>query len=124
MPLLPVVPLNQTQKITELQIIDDILVQPHTWYTCPAGKKARVKGWCFCESGGAAVTMDLVAVQSIAEWQASGGNANQNEPQNLALLVRFDFDVILNAGEILQTTQNTGTNAEFHIVAEAHETPA
>lgn len=115
---------NQSQSLGIQTVLYNAAVQPTTHYTVPAGKRARVKGWCFCENTGAAATADLnVGGFSIAEWQATGGRTDQNEPQNLQEGIRFDFDVVLEAGDTVQTTQNTGTNAEFHLFMEIEERP-
>ena len=119
------VALNSVQKIPEIQILDQIVVQPHTWYTCPAGKKAIVKGNCVCENAGAAATCDLdFNGVSHAEWQAVGGRTDQNIPQDLAIGVKFDFEVELSAGQTIITDQSAGTNANFKMNATIRETPA
>jgi len=116
---------NQSQRLGFTAIHYNAAVQPVTHYTCPAGKIARIIGWCFCEGTGSAATADLdVAGISIAEWQATGGNANSDSPQNMAEGVRFDFDEVFEAGETLVTDQNSGTNAEFHLFARIEERPA
>jgi len=93
------------------------------FYTCPTGKKAIIKGTAQCTGLGAAASVDLnVATISIAEWNASGGFDPFN-PQSLAVDALFPFEVQLNAGDILQYSQNTGTNAEMNMNAEILETP-
>ena len=116
---------NAIQTITEQQILDVIVVQPHIWYTCPAGKKAIVEGTCVCQNAGAAATLDLnFAGVSHAECQAAGGRNDDNIPQDLAIGVKFTFKVELAAGETMQTSQNAGTNGNFLLNAFAREAPA
>jgi len=94
------------------------------FYTCPTGKKALIKGVATCTGTGAAAQVDLnVAGTSLAEWQSSGGATDPFSPQNLAVGVQFPFEVQLDAGEILQYSQNSGTNAEMNMNAEILETP-
>jgi len=61
---------------------------------------------------------------SIAEWQSAGGQLNDDVPQNMAVGVRFNFEIQLDAGETIDYDQNTGTNAELNFNAEVQETPA
>lgn len=115
--------LNQVQKIPEIQILGVIVIQPHTWYTCPAGRKAIIEGTCVCQNAGAAATLDLnFAGTSHYEWQAVGGRTDENIPQDLALSVLVHFKVELAAGETMQTSQNTGTNGNFLLNAFVRET--
>lgn len=117
--------LNAVQKIPEQQILGIIVVQPHVWYTCPAGRKAIIEGTCVCQSTGAAATADLnFAGVSHAEWQAAGGRTDDNIPQDMAIRVKFTFKVELAAGETMQTSQNSGTNANFLLNAFVRETAA
>jgi len=116
---------NQSQRLGLSQIEENTTTTPQTYYTCPAGKITRIIGWGFCEGTGSAATVDLAAAGvDQAEWQATGGRDDQAEPQNMQEGFRFDFDVILVAGQTLGVTQNTGTNAEFHIHARVEERPA
>jgi len=119
---------NQIQKIPTIAINERKVLSGGTdgdFYTCPTGKKALIKGFAVMTGVGAAATVDLnVAGVSIAEWQSAGGNANQFVPQDLAVGVQFNFEVQLDAGDILQYSQDSGTNAEMNMNAEVLETPA
>jgi len=119
---------NQIQKIPTIALNVRKTLSGGTdgdFYTVPTGKKARIKGVATCDSTGAATTVDLnVAGTSLAEWQSAGGTADPFIPQDLALGVQFPFDVQLDAGEILQYSQNSGTNASMNVNAEILETPA
>jgi len=112
-----VVARNQVQKTNKRTLIDQATSgYPITDYTCPTGKIAVIKGDCICTSTGAAATVDLVAGGiSQCEWQFSGGGTDPNVPQELDTGVLFRFEVHLAAGETLQRTQNTGTNANTTI---------
>jgi len=128
------VALNQVQKIPEVPIIPRrIVVQPHTWYTCPAGKKARVFGRIMCTGRGAASTVDF-DFPEFTKYRWTGGTLDStfdylnNRPLSLAnpdaIASEFPFEIELAAGESIQTNQNTGTNAEINLNAEVFETPA
>ncbi len=115
---------NAAQKIPTIPIFGNVVVQPETWYTCPAGKKAIIKGTCVCSNTGAAAVADLEAAGvSIAEWQATGGVFDPSVPQDLAEGTEYPFEVQLAAGESLITTQDSGSNANFKINAKVQETP-
>lgn len=119
------VPRNQSQQISKSFGVNLRETSPTVLYTCPAGKKATVKGSALVDSTGAAGTVDLViAGQSIAEWQATGGGTDPNVPQNLAINTRFQFDVQLNSGETISYTQNTGSNASMTFSISVQESNA
>lgn len=117
--------LNSVQKIPTVGINIRRTLSPFAFYTCPAGKKAVIKGSAVVDNTGAAVTVDLNAAgNSIAEWQFSGGGTDPNVPQDLALGTLFKFEIQLDAGETLDYSQNTGTNASINVNAMVQETPA
>jgi len=108
---------NQVQK-TNQRVIErgDTSGYPLTYYTCPAGKIAKIKGTWICNDTGAAATVDLnVAGTSYAEVQASGGGTDPNIPQDLAEGLLFKFEIQINATETLACSQNTGTNANTRL---------
>jgi len=114
---------NQIQKTNKrvLPFTQDN-TQPTTWYTCPANKIAIIKGQCVCTDTGAAATADLdVAGISIAEWQASGGGTDPNLPQDLIKDFLYQFDIQLDSGETLVTSQSSGSNANFKLGAVIEE---
>jgi len=114
------------------------VVQPTTWYTCPAGKKAIVKGKVTCTNTGAGAEGRFVAGGvTMFRFGAFAGNVAQVFPDDTAsytnttptvfnrtpLDVFRIFEVQLAAGETIQTTQDSGTNAEFNVFAEVQESP-
>lgn len=123
---------NQSQKIQSFEINGRVLIQPNTWYTCPTGKKAIVKGSVTCTSRGAAVNADFnVAGIVMFSWDQAGAIAAGidyiNAPTDLSTVGGGQyafFEVELAAGDIIQTTQNTGTDAEFNVFASVIETDA
>jgi len=119
---------NQIQRIATIAINERKVLSGGTdgdFYTTPTGKKALIRGVAVCTGAGAAATIDLnVAGTSLAEWQSSGGGTLIQVPQDLAIGVAFPFQVQLDAGDILQYSQNSGTNAEMNMNAEVLETPA
>jgi len=116
---------NQLQKIPTIQISrNDVAAHPITYYTCPTGKKAIIKGKATCENTGAAAVVDIIVNSiSICEWQATGGVFDPNVPQDLAEGTQFPFEVQLEAGETMVSAQDSGTNAEIKMFAEVTETP-
>lgn len=124
MPVSVEVPQNKVQKIPTQRINERVVVHPNTWYTCPTGKKAVAKGLAVCTGTGAAANTDLQASGvTIRRVLAAGGSADTWQ-RVLDPNVTFDFDVRLDAGEILQTIQDAGTNAEWELFIEITETPA
>jgi len=122
--------LSVAQKIPEFEINDRIVLQPHTWYTCPAGKKALVKGNVKCTGRGAAAVARFEAAGiRLFEWNRNTGVTGSRNyidtPDALSTAeggqtALFDFE--LSAGDIIETTQDAGTNAEFEVVAKVQET--
>jgi len=129
MALPQVISRNQAQKIPSFEINGRVVLQPNTWYTCPAGKKARVKGNVRCTGRGAAATTTFaVAGVVMYGWDnaTTGTDDYINVPTGLGTgqggQTAF-FDVELAAGETIVTDQNTGTNAEFNLFASVQESP-
>jgi len=121
---------NQLQKIPEININARVVLQPNTWYTTPAGKKAIVKGSVQCTSRGAAANAEFLAGGVIMyQWDRSTAILGDyiDTPRTLSTVnggQQAFFEVELAAGEIIETTQNSGTNAEFNVFATVLETPA
>jgi len=133
------VPLGAVQKLPEDPITPRrTVVQTTTWYTCPAGKKAIVKGRVTCTGLGAAAEGRFSAAGTIMfRWIANvstgvsfsipdstsqivnGSSILSNPPIN----VYRNFEVELAAGETIETSQDSGTNAEFNVFATSQETP-
>lgn len=115
---------NQIQKTNKRMIpFTNDVVQPTTWYTCPTGKVAIVRGSCACADTGAAANADLIINGVVyARWIASGGDTNRNGVlNNLLEALSIDFVAYLNAGDTIVTDQDSGTNAQFHFEAEIEE---
>jgi len=122
MTLPQVIPRNQQQRTNKRQLFSNDVLQPVTYYTCPAGKVAIIKGTWLCDDTGAAAVVDLNAAGvSIAEVQATGGGTDPNIPQDLAEGLLFTFEVTLAATETLGVTQDSGTNANTTINAVVEE---
>jgi len=104
---------NQVQKTNKRTLFQqDTASHPITYYTCPAGKIAIIKGTWICDDTGAAAVVDLISAGiSIAEVQATGGGTDINIPQDLAEGLLFPFEANLAATETLVTAQDSGTNA-------------
>lgn len=121
---------NQAQKIQSFEINDRVVLQGHTWYTCPTGKKAIVKGRVQCTGRGAAAdaSFNAAGVEMFA-WDRSTAVIGSSEDNPRALTTANGgqlafFEVELAAGDTITTTQNTGTNAEFNVWASVIETDA
>jgi len=114
------IPSNIAQKIPTEAVTGRVVLQPHTWYTCPAGKKAVVSGKAVCTGLGAAASVRLNAAGvRIVEWQAAAAS-----DKVLIINSYFEFEVQLAAGETLDTSQDSGTNGEIDMLAKVQETPA
>jgi len=121
---------NQIQKIPTVEINGRVVLQPNTWYTCPTGKKAIVKGSVQCTGLGAAADASFEAAGVVQfRWDQSGSSTGSyiDGPRGLTTADGGQFaffEIELAAGEFIRTIQNTGTNAEFNVWASVLETPA
>jgi len=134
------IPSNAVQKIPTFEINGRVILQPNTWYTCPAGKKAIVKGSVVCTGTGAGAEARFAVAGTIKyRWIPDPGSqtAGMTLPRNISVLVNAlgnttfpwinteqEFNVELAAGETIVTSQDSGTNAEFNLFASVQETPA
>lgn len=115
---------NVVQKIPSQPINLRVVIQPNTWYTCPAGQKAIIKGFATCTGTGAAANTTLRGNSvTIKRCLAAGGGTNSWD-RDIAPNITFPFEIQLAAGEILDTIQDVGTNAEWEMQAEVTESPA
>jgi len=119
------------QQQIKIPISGREVIQPFTWYTCPAGKRAICKGMIQCTGRGAAANSDFNAAGTIMfSWTTAiaqtAGNDYLIVPRALSTFGGGQFalfEVELAAGEIIETTQNTGTNSEFNLWMEVLELP-
>jgi len=120
---------TSAQKLQQFPIVPRrVLVQPHTWYICPVGKKALVAGFAQCTGTGAAATADL-DVGGVTKFSWFSVASVQNDkcrwnPTNLSANVfeeRCPIRIELAAGETFETNQNVGINAEFNLDLEVFE---
>lgn len=132
--MLDIVSKNVSQSEADRNIILNIIVTPHVFYTCPADKRARVKGWVRCvDRGGSADASFEAAGISLFTWDSNVSqitvqrNANRT-PQQLSTFgggMIAPIDVILEAGQTIRAIQSGGfTNAQFKINAKVRELPA
>lgn len=107
-------------RIQEIPLLGRIVLQPHTWYTCPAGKRAIVNGVAACTSFGEQASKARLRAggEIIRSCTATGVTGTVDVPVNEV----FPFSVGLNSGQSIQTTQSVGTNAEWEINAFIMET--
>jgi len=120
--------LNLTQRLPTRSISGREILQPHTWYTCPAGKKAEAKGIVQLTGLGAAANGSFVPAGVIMfRWiNAAFVGDYLQAPRELSNARGGQFalfDVPLSAGETIITQQDSGTNAEFNIWARVQESP-
>lgn len=113
-----------SQKNPAFSISARVVVQPNTWYTCPAGKTALVKGLLGCTGLGAAANaqLDISGIKN-ARWTTTG-LLNVAQRNDLAVDMYVTFEAELAAGDTIVTTQNVGANAEFDMNAFITELPA
>jgi len=124
------------QKSSKFEINGREVIQPFTWYTCPAGKVAKVKGSVVCTLTGAGAQARFSVAGTImyrwvpaypAGWNNNPLQRNVNEligsgASSFPKVQTFqDFDVTLSAGQTIVTSQDSGTNAEFNVFAEVEE---
>ena len=129
MPSSPTVTYNNYKKIQALKVNGRVVVQPNTWYTCPANKKAIARGWVQCTGRGAAAVANFVVggdtlfkwttTNYLADYTSNPWNLTTNNSGQLA-----KFEIELEAGDTIETTQDSGTNAEFNVFMEVTETEA
>ena len=125
------IPLGSTQKLKWNVIINERhVLQPHTWYTCPAGKSAIVRYRFKGDGLGAATTIYLNAngVRLATWYQTTGSfsssdNATVSDSGQQVIGSFASGEISLNAGEAIVTDQSTGTNAEFNGFLEIQELP-
>jgi len=120
---------NQIQKIPEIQIQGRVVIQPEVWYTCPAGKKAVMKGRIQCTGLGTAANASVqFAAVTMYTWLVTADNFDYLiHPRTLSVAdnqMAFFEDVQLAAGDTMETVQDSGTNSEFNVWAQVTETPA
>lgn len=112
------------KKIQKKTLNGRIVVQPHTWYTCPPGKKAIVKGEATCTGIGAGATSNLNMAGEIIRQANNTTQRLQPWDNPVRTNIVFPFEIELDAGDIIETTQSEGTNAEWNITATIEETEA
>lgn len=123
--MLDIIAKNVTQKNPATPVNNGIkrtVLQPTTWYTCPVGKKAKVKGIAQCTGvGGSANATFRVGGINLFRWSSTGLPKDYlQQPLNLDVVTRqlAPFSVELVAGDIIETVQAGGfTNAEFNVYA-------
>lgn len=110
------------QRIPTQPINSRVVIQPNTFYTCPAGKKAIIKGVATCTGLGAAASVRLNAAGvRVCEWTALGTTPANSKI--MALNFYYPFEIQLAAGETLDSSQDAGANGEVNVNAEVQETP-
>lgn len=123
---------KNTSQVEQAEGMNQLVVlQPHTYYTCPVGKRARAVGQVRCRNRGAAANAHFrVAAQILFGWNTAlqlFNNENYlDTPTRLSTFgggMIAQFDVVLEAGETLQSTQTAGTNAEFIVNFKVKELP-
>jgi len=113
---------NTSQKIGTSQLLIRRTLSPFTFYTCPAGKRAIIKGVASCDQTGSAAQVRLkVNNIIILEWRSTGGDPNK--PQELRVGDGGNLDVEVEENQSLIYDQNAGTNATMDINAKIQETP-
>jgi len=119
---------NVSQKLAGRAINRrDVASHPVTYYTCPAGQKARCRGQVVCTGTGAAATVDFIVAGVIMfRWLSAGFvNSYLDAPRTLGATAdqaaMFDFDLV--AGETVVSAQDSGTNAEINLFMTVIETP-
>lgn len=116
--------LNSVQKLPTDAINVRRTVSPFTFYECPVGFKAVVKGTALVDNFGAGTTVSLKgAGVFIAQWIFTSCVVGNFDVKKLCLGTQFKFEIQLDAGDIVEYIQNSGTNASIDFTATVQETP-
>ena len=122
-----IIPKDSINRIPEIAINARSVVQPTTFYECPANKKAIFIGTVQCTGRGAAGQARLFDPSQIfyhASWVTNTPSANRQAINSLFVGEAIPIVFELDAGDVIKTDQNTGTNAEFNIVGKILEVSA
>lgn len=98
--------------------------------TVPAGKRSRITGVIWAVDLGAATEARVLAnAIIIARWTSTGTSETDDRPDaaggaGMRPNVQYHIDLILEAGQTLVLTQNSGTNAQFKRILKIEELPA
>jgi len=124
---------NAVSTIPETPIIQNTVLTPTIFYTCPAGKKAKITGFVRCVDRGAAANASFEAggvvlfIWNTAAVQNTLQNSYITTPEQLTTALGGQnafFEVTLIAGQTIRGIQNSGTNSQFKINAKVQESPA
>jgi len=127
--LLEIIAKNKSQNINEAGSVINSTVTPAIIITVAAGKRARITGKIWAVGFGAATSLRVVANSVIvARWEFGGLVENDDRPDGQAaasmrLNVIYNVNIILEALQVLQLTQNVGTNAQFKRIIKIEELP-
>ncbi len=130
MPVATLVSRTVVTKIVALGQVVNTTSTPVTIITVPANKRARITGKIWNVDGGAASSRRVVADGVIiARWDTNGVFDSDAHPDSsggasMRLNVVYNIDIILEAGQVLQLTQNSGDNAQFKRALKIEELPA
>jgi len=133
--LLDIISKNVSQIEADRNIILNTTTTPFIYYTCPAGKRARISGWVRCvDRGGSNEASFEAAGVVLYTWNDSTSHVGLGSAGYLLLPERMTtfgggevakLNVILEATETIRAIQNLGfTNAQFKIYAQVKELPA
>lgn len=129
---------TRVSTLAETALNVRVVLQPNTYYTCPTGKKAIIKGRVTCTGLGAAAEARFsVAGVILFRWIANvGTTTNTSIPDGTSVIVQGNsvrleppintyrtFEVTLAAGDTLISSQDSGTNSEFNLFASVLELP-
>jgi len=127
---------TQVSALVEVSLNERVVLQPHTWYTCPTGKKAIITGRAQCTSRGAAANTSLqFSGVTMFTYDSAGAKESFSDllgweftPRHLTTALSGEFcfftDIELAAGQTMITVQNSGTNAAWNVWANVKELPA
>ncbi len=107
---------NALQNIPTFRVASRLTATSQSWYTCPAGRKAKVRGYFIVDAFGAA-TIIHIEINPTAGVVASGG----------VTVVDIQSDIVevdLAAGDVLGYDQDAGTNGTVDGVWSIQESDA
>lgn len=93
---------GSAQKLSTFPIIQRLTSTATSWYTCPANKKAHVRGYIIPDAFGAGTKIHV-------ELNPTGGK--QVSADNSVVDTKTDAEFDMVAGEVLGYDQDVGSNA-------------
>lgn len=106
---------NAAQKGAFLKAISRLTSTSQNWYTCPAGKKAKVQGYVIPDAFGAGTEINIELTNTGQILSEALSVVDVKSPN-------YTFSLV--AGDVLGYDQDAGTNASVDGIWTIEESPA